>query len=126
MLIDNDNFTALHLSIQRRDNEVSKYLIENGANLSVTNCNENTPMDLAISKNQSDIVQLLISKNVTLKSDIKFGTLQFSLIGYCIHMNYPETAKVLIDNHVLPTNDDRSRMILMARNDQNWSFISDN
>lgn len=124
--VDNNSYSALHHSINRKTQEVSIILIENGADLDLVNDLGSTPMRVAILENQSDTVKLLLDKGKTPEPEFKFGTYTFSPLGCCIHLDYSETAKVLIQaGAASPTEEERNKMILKAETNETWSFINE-
>ena len=57
-----DMWTPLHLAIHWSAMAVAKLLVEKGANFNVVNNDGNTALDLAIMKNEADLVHLMREK----------------------------------------------------------------
>ena len=57
--LDNEGYSALHLSISSKSSRIAMKLLQNGADPLVVNKKGETPLQLAINKNQKDIIQIL-------------------------------------------------------------------
>nr|WP_294936640.1 ankyrin repeat domain-containing protein [uncultured Flavobacterium sp.] len=60
--VNSDGYSLLTLATYRGNNEVAKYLIENGADINGSN-NYGTPLMAAVVKGNSEIVKLLLDHN---------------------------------------------------------------
>ena len=57
--LDNDGNSALHLSVSSKSSRIALRLLQNGADSLLINKKGETPLQLAINKNQNDIIRLL-------------------------------------------------------------------
>jgi hypothetical protein len=57
--LDNEGYSALHLSISSKSSRIAMKLLQNGADALVVDKKGETPLQLAIKKKQNDIIQIL-------------------------------------------------------------------
>ncbi len=90
--INEAGYSPLILACYRGNTEVAKFLIKNGADLNYNN-EMGTPLMAAVVKNNLEIVNLLIDKNVNV--ELKDGNGTTALIYASMFKNH-EVAKLLI------------------------------
>lgn len=74
--------TKLHNSIKKKNTDLSKVLIKEGASLNVRDTKGYTPLHLAIIRNEIEIVDILIKKGVNINSKSNEKTTPLHLAAY--------------------------------------------
>ena len=93
--IDSSLNRLLHTAAWHGNLEVTKYLIENGADMYISNKKGNLPMHVAISGGKVEIVKLLIEKG----QDLNYHSSSCGLpLHFAVLMDKTEIVKLLIDN----------------------------
>jgi transient receptor potential cation channel subfamily A member 1 len=111
--------TPLHISIEDDNEEVFKYLIEKGANTSITNESFNAPIHQCIVSNKPKLLELLLPD----KTDIHLpGLSGFTALHYCAFYNNLECAKILRRHNAeicKPSNNNYFPIHVAAHSDSN-------
>jgi ankyrin repeat protein len=97
-MINDIGFTPLIISIFSNDSndEVTKLLIDKGANVNATDSDDNPVLEFAVGANKIDIFKLLISKGADVNYTSKY-TSSTALASAC-YAGLDEIAQLLIDN----------------------------
>jgi len=67
--LNNNNETALHITLRSNSNDISEYLINAGIDLSLSDNDEKTALVIAIENNNKDIANLILNKGAELPED---------------------------------------------------------
>ena len=84
--------TPLHISLINKNKKISTYLIENGANVNISDNNLNTSLHLAVKIGDVDIVQLLIQYKA---NPFLLNKNNETVLDIAIKLNYKECINVL-------------------------------
>jgi transcriptional regulator of NAD metabolism len=87
-------FMLLHFAANFGDTNVTKLLLEEGANIDIKDQNKNTPLHLAASNGHTDIVKLLVEKGSDLSAVNKDGGTPLQIAFY---NNHTEIVKYLME-----------------------------
>jgi ankyrin repeat protein len=90
---DNYQNTPLHYTIQYNNHQITEFLINNGADMSIVNMNYDIPLMIAIKNNNMNMIKLLLNHNATMTNEKYRGRL--SPILYSILNNKFEIVKLL-------------------------------
>jgi len=96
--------TALHFAVFKKENfEVIKLLLENGADLYMTNIYGESPLHLAALTENKDIVELLLKNNPEVNLKEFQGNTPFGIAFIRGNRPNPEIIKLLLENGADPT-----------------------
>lgn len=101
-VLNNDGFSPLVLACYRGNNEVAKFLIENGSDIN-GNSKMGTPLMAAIVKGNNEIAKLLIEKKANINSSDTNGT---TALIYTVQFQNVEILKLLVKNNVDKSHKD--------------------
>ncbi len=94
--VNTGRITALHYAAKKGHKEIAELLIANGADVNAKNREGQTPVDVAVVRNRSDLVKLLIEKgaDISLHTAARLGDLAIvkSLIEEMADINAKDTS----------------------------------
>ena len=128
-LLNSDGYTALTLAIYRNNNQVAKFLIENGADIN-GNSKMGTPLMAAIVKGNTEAAKLLIENKADVNAADENGTTaliyasnfkNYDLVSLLVSAGAKTEHKDNRNNsaidYAILTNDDK--LLLLLKNMQN-------
>jgi ankyrin repeat protein len=86
--------TTLHISLINKNYQISRYLIENGANVNLSDNNLNTSLHLAVKNGAVDIIQLLIEHQA---NPILLNKNNETVLDIAVKLNNKECINILKD-----------------------------
>ena len=102
--VNDGGYSPLILACYRGNNEVAKFLIENGSDINGTS-SMGTPLMAAIVKGNSEISELLINKKADLNIADANGT---TALMYAVQFKNVALTKLLLDNKADKTKVDKT------------------
>lgn len=109
---DNENNTALHWAINKRNVNAVKCLLEHGASIEAQNDNGDTPLNYAVSQGNMDIVELLLQKNANINAKNKNG---LTALDIAVTKNPELINPILIHMTTLPAKQ-QAEYLLASKN----------
>jgi ankyrin repeat protein len=100
--LNTEGYSPLVLATYRGNNEVAKFLIENGSNIN-GNSKMGTPLMAAIVKGNTEIAKLLILKNADVNSSDSNGT---TALMYAVQFKNSDILKLLLLHNADKTKRD--------------------
>lgn len=101
--VNENGFSALVLATYRGNNEIAKFLIENGSDIN-GNSAMGTPLMAAVVKGNNEIAKLLIEKGANLNPTDANGT---TALIYAVQFKNVELVKLLVEKKADKTNVDK-------------------
>lgn len=100
---DNNQHVALHWTISNNDQDMFKYLVDQGCDINVRGANEHTLLHHACLWKRPRFVELLLNSGLDLNAINKFGKTPFDIAnGECLAAieNHIISQKISVDNRV--------------------------
>ena len=104
-LLNIEGYSALTLAIYRNNNQVAKFLIENGADIN-GNSKMGTPLMAAIVKGNTEAAKLLIENKADVNAADENGT---TALIYAVQFANPDMIKLLLEHKVDKTHSDKQQ-----------------
>ena len=84
---DQSSNTLLHIAAQSNQEEIVKFLLENGADLNIRNADSNTPLHLAVARDHFEITFILVAAGAEIDTKGTGGWTSLHLAAYMGHVD---------------------------------------
>lgn len=94
----NKGETALHISINYQYNQITKFLLEDGAEPNIADSdNEFTPLHYAVGWNNTEVIELLFQKGADPNKQDIYGNIP---LMYCVKEDYPYCFNIMMEHKI--------------------------